>query len=90
MPPDSLKFVNPNCSGIYFILVSGNVSNELTEYFDGIAINKLANAEKGVVESELILEAHDQAELIGLINMLYNWRHVLLNIRLDVKDAAEY
>ncbi|NJN42957.1 MAG: hypothetical protein HC811_12730 [Flammeovirgaceae bacterium] len=78
--PTIPKFVNP---GRYHIRVTGKVRNEINDYFEGIEKLELVNTKKGIGETKLTIHVRDQAELIGFINILYNWQHALKKIRLD-------
>jgi len=72
-------FINP---GIYHIQVQGKVSQELWDYFEGETGLISCDAD-GQVTTDLKVRVRDQAELIGLINMLYNWRLDLLSVKME-------
>ena len=76
---NDIKFSQP---GIYQIQVLGNVPPGLWDFFDGetdcISIDK-----NGKVTTTLKMHVRDQAELSGLINMLYDWRLVLLYVKME-------
>lgn len=72
-------FINP---GLYRIQVQGKVSQELWDYFEG-ETGLISCDANGQVITDLKLRVRDQAELIGIINMLYNWRLVLLSVKMD-------
>ena len=73
-----ITFYDP---GIYEIKVLGNVSPKLFEYFIG-EIGQVKEDTGGQHTTTLIIHIRDQAELIGLINMLYNWRLDLLSVKM--------
>jgi hypothetical protein len=74
-----IKFSQP---GIYHILVFGNVPSDLLDYFEG-EVEEVTQHSNGNVEVSLIIHVRDQAELTGLINMIYNFRLVLLSVKVD-------
>ena len=74
-----IKFSNP---GNYLIKVLGNVRSELLEHFEG-EIVQVSEDENGKLISSLKINVRDQAELSGLINMLYEWRLVLLFVEME-------
>lgn len=74
-----IKFNNP---GIYYIKVLGNIQSELLGHFEG-EIVQVKEGENGQLISSLKINVRDQAELSGLINMLYDWRLVLLSVEMD-------
>lgn len=72
-------FINP---GLYRIQVQGKVRQELWDYFEGETALISCDLD-GQVTTDLKIRVRDQAELIGLINMLYNWQHDLLSVHLE-------
>ena len=76
------KFTYP---GVYHIRVSGKVRIDLMDYFRGLEKREVKEQKSGQHETSLIIQVRDQAELIGLINMLYNWQHVILSVSLEEK-----
>lgn len=74
-----LEFSQP---GIYHIQVIGNVPSELWDYFEG-ETDQVSSDVNGRVTTTLKMHVRDQAELTGLINMLYDWRLVLVSVTMD-------
>ncbi len=69
-------------TGLYHIKVLGNVRPELWDYFDG-ETHEVITDPPGQVTTSMILHVRDQAELTGLLTMLYNWGLVLLSVKKD-------
>jgi len=76
---DKIKFSNP---GIYHIQVLGNVSDEIWDNFEG-ETEQVKEDDKGQVTTLLKIYVRDQAELSGLIHMLYDWQLVLLSVKME-------
>ncbi|NJN26354.1 MAG: hypothetical protein HC819_10425 [Cyclobacteriaceae bacterium] len=74
-----IKFSNP---GIYHIRVQGHVRQELWAYFEG-EVDNIIKDDSGKEKTTLKVHVRDQAELAGLINMLYDWRLVLLSVKME-------
>ena len=74
-----IKFSQP---GNYHIQVLGSVPPELWDYFEG-ETDQVSADENGNVTTTLKMHVRDQAELTGLINLLYNWRLILLSVKMD-------
>ncbi len=73
-----VKFSHP---GIYSIKVLGGVKSELWDYFEGETKEVLSD-ESGTVITTLTLKVKDQAELSGILQVLYRWRLVLLSVKM--------
>ncbi|GAB2487499.1 hypothetical protein GCM10027164_16130 [Algoriphagus taiwanensis] len=73
------KFSYP---GLYSIRVSGKIQKDLLEYFQGIEKSVVEVNDTGNSITHLAINIRDQAELIGLLNMLYEWQHVLISVKL--------
>lgn len=74
-----IKFSQP---GNYYIQVLGIVPTVIWDYYEG-KTDHLSTDESGNVTTTLKMYVRDQAELSGLINALYNWRLVLLSIKVE-------
>ena len=74
-----IKFSEP---GNYHIQVLGSVPPMLWDHFEG-ETDQVSADERGNVTTTLKMKVRDQAELTGLINMLYNLRLVLLSVKMD-------
>ena len=74
-----IRFSQP---GNYHIQVLGSVPPMLWDYFEG-ETDQVSEDENGTVTTTLKMHVRDQAELTGLINMLYDWRLVLLFVKMD-------
>ncbi len=74
-----IKFSQP---GNYHIQVLGSVPPALWDYFEG-ETDQVSTDENGNVTTTLKMHVRDQAELTGLINMLYDWRLVLISVKMD-------
>ena len=81
-----IKFSNP---GIYHIQVLGNIRQELWDYFEG-EIELVSGEKNEQVTTSFKIHVRDQAELTGLLNMLYEWRYVLLAVKIEghIEDTA--
>ncbi len=79
IPQQNMPFSNP---GHYRIEVLGKVNEGFWDYFEGVT-NEVKEDKYGRVTATLSVHVRDQAELSGLINMLHDWRLVLLSIRVD-------
>ncbi len=76
---NDIKFSQP---GIYQIQVLGSVPPELWDFFDG-ETDRISIDKNGKVTTTLKMHVRDQAELSGLINMFYDWRLVLLYVKME-------
>jgi len=76
---NGISFSNP---GIYHIDVLGNVLLNLFDHFDG-EIGQVIEDEDGKKMTSLKVQVRDQAELSGLINMLYDLHLVLLSVNME-------
>ena len=74
-----LQFSNP-CH--YHIQILGNIHQDLCDYFE-VEIDHIEKDENGQVTTSLNVHVRDQTELSGLINLLYDWRHVLLLVKMS-------
>ncbi len=79
--PGEIRFSG---SGIYHIKVLGEVSREIWDYFNG-EIDQIKK-KNGQVITSLKIHVHDQAELAGIIKMLYDWQRVLLLVKRERQD----
>jgi len=70
--------VNISSSGNFVITVKGKVDTEFYEIFEGLSISY--NTTNNDVISNLEGEFIDQAELIGILNTLYNRRFPIVNV----------
>ncbi len=73
-----IKFSEP---GTYRLEVQGKVHPEVWNHFEGKTYGETMDSE-GHITTTLNLHVRDQAELSGFINMIHDWRLVLLSIRL--------
>ena len=62
----------------------GKVSHEIWYYFNGET--EQIKEINGQVITSLKIHVRDQAELAGLIKMLYDWQHVLLMVKIEGQD----
>ncbi|MEZ5199673.1 MAG: hypothetical protein R2764_25815 [Bacteroidales bacterium] len=76
---NEIKFSN---SGVYQIRVLGKVCPEIWDYFQG-EIVRISECKSGQIYTLLKVYVRDQAELSGLINILYNWHLVLLSVKIE-------
>jgi len=74
-----IRFSQP---GNYHIQVLGRVPLALWDYFEG-ETDHVFQDQEGRTTTSLKVYVRDQAELTGLINMLYDWRLVLISVKLD-------
>ena len=81
-----LKYSQP---GIYHIQIIGSVPPELWDYFEG-ETDLVSTDKNGNITTSLKMHVRDQAELAGLINMLYEWRLILLSVKwIDFSTAQK-
>ena len=66
----------------YRIEVLGKVGPELWDYFQG-EVEGTSQDKNGMISTSLIIRAQDQAELAGVINLLNNWRLVIVSVIRD-------
>ena len=78
-PQIGIQFSNPV---IYQIQVLGKVHQGIWDYFEG-KIDHIEEDENGQVTTSLSVHVRDQTELSGLINLLYDRRHVLLLVKMS-------
>ena len=76
-----IKFSGP---GTYHIRVMGEVDHEIWDYFSGEMEQK--KDQKGQLTTSLKIHVQDQAELSGLIKLLYEWQLVLLLVKREMQD----
>ena len=76
-----IKFSGP---GIYQIQVMGEVSQEIWNCFDG-ETEQIEKVEDQVISS-MKVRVRDQAELAGLVKLLYDWQHVLLLVKIERQE----
>lgn len=73
--------------GYYRILVSGCVSEWwVNRYLDVKTL--IAHLETGSIVTEMTGKVSDQDALMGLLNMLYDMRHILISV--EQLSAAQY
>lgn len=72
---DTIRFDAP---GEYVISVQGIVSQGLYDMIRDVIIT--VKDDEKVPVSDIHLKVKDQAHLVGIINMLYDWHHVILNV----------
>jgi hypothetical protein len=70
--------VNISSSGNFVITVKGKVDKGLYEIFGGLSIS-YHTIDNNII-SHLEGEVLDQAELIGILNTLYNMRFPIVNV----------
>ncbi len=80
-----INFASP---GIYNIQVLGTVGEELWDYYDGKAVEVIDDV-SGKLRTSLLVRVQDQAQLSGLIKLLYEWRLVLLSINIEETAQSE-
>lgn len=81
--PSEIKFSGP---GIYHIKVIGEVSDEIWDYFTG-ETKQVRNIDGQMITS-LKIHVRDQSELAGLIKLLYDWRVVLVLVKMEGQFEA--
>ncbi len=72
--------INISSPGIYQIQVLGEVCREIWEHFEG-ETEQIKKDKNGQLISFIKVHVHDQAELSGIIKLLYDWNHVLIKVR---------
>ncbi len=76
-PPEEWSlFYRP---GIYCIRVQGVVSDNWGDYLQGMDI-EIDRTEDGMTATTLAGELVDQAALLGVLNVLYNWHLPVLSV----------
>lgn len=80
-----INFASP---GIYNIQVLGTVGEELWDYYDGKAVEVIDEV-TGKLRTSLLVRVQDQAQLSGLIKLLYEWRLVLLSVNIEETAQSE-
>ena len=79
IPQNGIQFSNPVD---YQIQVLGKVHQDIWDYFEG-ETDHIEEDEYGRVTTYLKVHVRDQTELSGLINLLYDRRHVLLLVQIS-------
>lgn len=72
----NIQFSGP---GTYQITVLGNIGEDMLELFEGV-VDKVEDIGEGKVSTSIILNVLDQAQLCGIINILYDHRLVLISL----------
>ena len=80
----SLKFTSP---AAYQILIKGFLDESWSERLNGLTIVNM-NSETGVPITKLYGQVRDQAELLGVLNSIYEMHLPLISIDFGL-DAAE-
>lgn len=79
---NEIKYTQP---GSYHLRVLGSIPTQLWDYYEGKTDQVIVDKNKNVITT-IKMHVRDQAELSGLINMLYNFRLVILSVKLDGID----
>jgi len=78
---ENLDFTTPKK---FKIDVKGKLSEDLSDIFGGLSISH--KDDHHVTISYLEGEIIDQAELIGILNTLFNMRYPIINVRISNKE----
>ena len=81
---DGLKFTSP---ATYQILVKGFLDESWSERLNGMAIVNM-NSVSGMPVTKLYGQVRDQAELLGVLNSIYEMHFSLISVDFSL-DAAE-
>ncbi|WP_252740486.1 hypothetical protein [Robiginitalea marina] len=73
---DNIQFSGP---GTYRITVLGNIGEDILERFEGV-VERVEDKGEGRVSTSIIVNVLDQAQLCGIINILYDHRLVLISL----------
>jgi len=57
----------------------GNIGEDMLELFEGV-VDKVEDIGEGKVSTSIILNVLDQAQLCGIVNILYGHRLVLISL----------
>ena len=88
MSEKQFKEIHKAESGRYRIEVLGKVGPELWDHFEG-EVEGTSEDKNGIISTSLLIRAQDQAELTGVINLLNNWRFVIVSVNRDgIKSAS--
>lgn len=69
----------PTGCAIYEIGVAGEIVSDWRDYLEATAVNRVVDANQHAI-TILTCEILDQAQLIGILNMLYAWGSVLIRL----------
>ena len=67
----------------YRIEVLGKVRPEVLDHFD-CEIDRITEDKTGAIVTSLLVHVRDQAELTGVINLLNNWRLLIVSVNREV------
>lgn len=67
----------------YRIEVLGTVRPEVLDHFD-CEIDRITEDKTGEIVTSLLVHVRDQAELTGVINLLNNWRLLIVSVNREV------
>lgn len=85
VPQNDILFSTP---GDYRIEVLGKVDPDIWDYFEG-GIDEVKEDKNGRVTTSIRVHVLDQAELSGIINLLYDERLVLLCVKIARTDEEK-
>ena len=67
----------------YRIEVLGKVRPEVWDHFD-CEIDRITEDKTGEIVTSILVRVRDQAELTGVINLLNNWRLIIVSVNREV------
>ena len=82
MNNEQLKVTQDLESRYYRIEVLGKVSPDIWDHFEG-EFEGTSKDKNGIISTSLLIRAQDQSELAGVINLLNNWRLVIVSVNRD-------
>ena len=82
---ENIDFISSN----YFIInVEGEINQNLSDILGGLSISHYTNNNINKTISHLEGKIIDQAELIGILNTLYNMRFKILSVKIKEKTTV--
>lgn len=65
---------------IYEIGITGEIARDWRDYLEATSVTRVVDANQ-ISTTTLTCKVQDQAHLIGILNMLYEWGSVLIRIQ---------
>jgi hypothetical protein len=77
---NSISKINISTSAIVYIEIKGQLNEELSDILGGLRIKNITNTDTLISSLEGVVA--DQAELMGILNTLYNMRYPIIEVKI--------
>ena len=77
---NSISKINISTSVIVYIEIKGQLNEELSDILGGLRIKNITNTDTLISSLEGVVA--DQAELMGILNTLYNMRFPIIEVKI--------